>query len=217
MMFIKIKWASELILHQKLWRPEVSRVTYSKYWHTQNSTKNSKSSKNYPLKMKVKLEIITLQETIRVLWAKWKDNKESVNSVAQSCLTLCDRMNCSTPGLPVHRQLLEFTQTHVHRVSDAIQPSHPLSSPSPPAPNPSQHQSLFAWGGQSTGVSVLASVLPKNTQGWSPLEWTGWISLQSKGLSRVFSNTTVQKHQFFSAQPSSQSNSHIHTWPQEKP
>ena len=73
---------------------------------------------------------------------------------------------------------------------------------------------LFAWGGQST---ALASFLPKNTQDQSPLEWTGWISLQSMGLSRVFFNTTVQKHQFFSAQPSSQSNSHIHTWPQEKP
>ena len=72
---------------------------------------------------------------------------------------------------------------------------------------------LFTWGGQSTGVSASASVLPKNTQDWSPLGWTGWISLQSKGLSRVFSNTTVQKHQFFGAQPSSQSNSHIHTWP----
>ena len=145
------------------------------------------------------------------------------SSVAQSCPTLCDPMNCSMPGLPVHHQLLEFTQTHVHRVSDAIQPSHPLSSPSSPAPNPSQHQSfpmsqLFAWGGQSIGVSALASVLPKNTQDWwSPLEWTGWISLQSKGLSRVFSNTTVQKHQFFSAQLSSQSNSHNHTWPLEKP
>ena len=75
---------------------------------------------------------------------------------------------------------------------------------------------LFAWGGQSIRVSVLASVLPMNTQDWSPLEWTGWISLQSKGLSRVFSNTTVQKHQFFGAQLSSQSNSHIHTWPLEK-
>ena len=70
---------------------------------------------------------------------------------------------------------------------------------------------LFAWGGQSIGVSALASFLSKNTQDWSPLEWTGWVSLQSKGLSRVFSNTTVQKHQFFSAQLSSQSNSHIHT------
>ena len=76
---------------------------------------------------------------------------------------------------------------------------------------------LFAWGAQSIGVSALTSFLPKKSQGWSPLEWTGWISLQSKGLSKVFSNTTVQKHQFFSAQPSSQSNSHIHTWPQEKP
>ena len=76
---------------------------------------------------------------------------------------------------------------------------------------------LFTWGGQSIGVSALASVLPKNTQGWSPLEWTGWISLQSKGLSRVFSNTTVQKHQFFGAQLSSQSNTHIRTWLLEKP
>ena len=144
------------------------------------------------------------------------------SSVAQLCLTLCDPMNPSMPGLPVHHQLLEFTQTHVHRVTDAIQPSHPLSSPSPPAPTPSQNQSLpmsqlFAWGGQRTGVSALASFLLKKSQDWSPSEWTGWISLQSKGLSRVFSNTTVQKHQFFSAQPSSQSNSHIHTWPQEKP
>jgi len=76
---------------------------------------------------------------------------------------------------------------------------------------------FFAWGGQSIGVSASASVLPMNTQDWSPLGWTNWISLQSKGLSRLFSNTTVQKHQFFSAQLSSQSNSHIHTWPLEKP
>ena len=76
---------------------------------------------------------------------------------------------------------------------------------------------LYAWGGQSTGVSALASFLPKKSQGWSPSEWIGWISLQSKGLSRVFSNTTVQKHQFFSTQPSSQSISHMHMWPQEKP
>ena len=87
-------------------------------------------------------------------------------SVAHSCLTLCDPMNRSTTGLPVHHQLPEFTQTHIHQVSDAIQPSHPLSSPSPPAPNPSQHQSLFfASGGQSTGVSALASFLPKKSQG----------------------------------------------------
>ena len=102
------------------------------------------------------------------------------SSVIQVFPTLCDPMNCSTPDLPVHHHLPEFTQTHVHRVSDAIQPSHPLSSPSPPAPNLSQHQSLFQWdnsiwGGQSTGVSALASVLPRNTQDWSPLGWTGCI------------------------------------------
>ena len=143
------------------------------------------------------------------------------SSVTQLCPTLCDPMNCSMPGFHVHHQLLKFTQTHVHRVDDSIQPSHPLSSPSPPAPNPSQHQSfpmsqLFAWGGQSIGVSASASVLPMNTQGWSPLGWTGWTSLQSKGLARVFSSTTVQKHQFFGAQLSSQSNSHIPTWQLEK-
>ena len=146
-------------------------------------------------------------------------NSVQFSSVDQSCPTLPGPMNCSVPGLPVHHQLPEFTQTHVHRVSDAIQPSHPLSSPYPPAPDPSQHQSLFQWVNSSHEVakvlefSALASFLPKKSQGWSPLEWTGWISLQSKGLSRVFSNTAVQKHQFFGAQLSSQSNSHIHTWP----
>ena len=116
------------------------------------------------------------------------------SSVAQSCPTLCDPMNRSPPGLPVHHQLPEFTQTHVHRVGDAIQPSHPLSScpQSLPASESFPMSQLFAWSGQSTGVSALASFLPKNTQGWSPLEWTGWISLQSKGLSRVFSNTTFK-------------------------
>ena len=148
---------------------------------------------------------------------------DQIRSVAQSCLTLCDPMNCSMPGLPIHHHLPEFTHTHIHQFSDAIQPSHPLSSPSPPAFNPSQHQGLFQWVNSSHEVakvlefSASASILPMNTQQWSPLGWTGWISLQSKGLSRVFSNTTVQKHQFFSAQSSSQSNSHIHTWPQEKP
>ena len=77
------------------------------------------------------------------------------SSVAQSCPTLCDRMNRSTPGLPVHHQLPKFTQTHIHRVSDAIQPSHPLSSPSPPAPNPSQHQSLFQWVNSSHEVAKV--------------------------------------------------------------
>ena len=129
------------------------------------------------------------------------------SSVAQLCPTLCDPMNRSTPGLPVHHQLPEFTQTHVHWVRDAIQPSHPQLSPSPPAPNPSQHQSfpmsqLFPWGGQSTRVSALASFLPKKSKGWSPSEWTGLISLLSKGLSRVFSITRAGRHQFFSVQAS---------------
>ena len=124
------------------------------------------------------------------------------NSVAQSCPTLCNPVNCSTPGLPVHHQLPEVTQTHVRWVGDAIQPSQPLQAPSPPAPKslPASESlpmsQLFAWCGQSTGVSALASFLPKKSQGWFPSEWTGWISVQSKGLSRVFSNITVQKHQF---------------------
>ena len=125
------------------------------------------------------------------------------SSVAQSCPTLCDPMNRSTPGLPVHHQLPELTQTHAHWVGDAIQPSHPLLSPfstcpqSFPASGSFQMSQLFSSGGQSIGVSASTSVPSMNTQDWSPLRWTGWISLQSKGLSRVFSNTTVQKHQFF--------------------
>ena len=108
------------------------------------------------------------------------------SSVTQSCLTICDPMERSTPGLSVHCQLPEFTQTHVHWVSDAIQPSHPLSSPSPLALNLSQHHGTFKWvsSSQSIGVSALAPVLPMNIQVWSPLGWTGWISLQSKGLSK---------------------------------
>ena len=195
--------------------------------------------------------------------------QQELSSVAQLCSTLCNPMNHNTPGLPVYHQLPEPTQTHVHWVGDAIQPSHPLSSPSPPALNLSQHQfssvaqlcldslqpyepqhtrppcpsptsgvhpnsrplsqwchltisssvvsfssclqsfptsgsfqmsQLFTSGNQNIGVPASTSVLPMNTQDWSPLGWTGWISLQSKGLTRVFSNTTIQKHQFFCAQ-----------------
>ena len=100
---------------------------------------------------------------------------------------------------------MKSAQTHVHWVGDAIQPSLPLSSPpalnlSFPASGTFQMSQLFASGGQSTGVSPSASVLPMDIQDWFPLGWTGWISLQSKGFSRVFSNTTVQKHQFFGTQ-----------------
>ena len=118
------------------------------------------------------------------------------SSVTQSCLTLCDPMDCSTPGLAVHHQLLEFTQTHVHWVGDAIQPFHPLSSPSPPTFNLSQHQRLFKWVSSLHQVAKVLEFKPQHQsfQWIFPLGWTSWISLQFKGLSRVFSNTTIQKH-----------------------
>ena len=148
--------------------------------------------------------------------------------VAQLCPTFCDSMVCSRPGLPVHHQLLEFTQTHVHQVSDAIQPSHPLSSPSQLAFNLSQHQGLFQWVSFSHQVAKgLEFQVQHQSFQWTPrtdLLQNGLVDLlavqgtvKSLGLSRVFSNTTVQKHQFFGAQLSSQSNFHIHTWPLEKP
>ena len=126
------------------------------------------------------------------------------------------RPPCPSPTPGVHSNSCPSSQWCHPAVSSSVIPfsSCPQSLPASESFPMSQ---LFTWGGQSTGVSALASFLPENNQGWSPSEWTGWISLQSKGLSRVFSNTTVQKHQFFSAQLSSQSNSHIHTWPLEKP
>ena len=141
------------------------------------------------------------------------------SSVTQSCPTLGHPM---TPGLPVHHQLLKLAQTHVLWAGDAIQPSHPVvpfSSylQSIPASGSFPVSQLFISGGQSIGASASASVLPMNIQDWFPLGLNGLIFLQSKGLSRVFSNTTVQKHQFFSIQPSLWSNSHIHTWLLEKP
>ena len=124
-----------------------------------------------------------------------------------SRVRLCDPMDCSAPGFPIHHQLLELAQIHVRWVGDATQPFHPLSSPSPPAFNLSQHQGLFQWVGSLHQVAKILKlqlqhpVLPMNIQGWFPLESTGLISLQSKGFSRVFSSTTVWKHQFFSTQP----------------
>ena len=134
----------------------------------------------------------------------------------------------ATPWMAARQASLSITDSQsslkLTSIESVMPSSHlilccPLSSwsQSLPASQSFPMSQLFASGGQSTGVTALASFLPKNTQDWSPLEWTGWISLQSRGLSRVFSNTTVQKHQFFSAQPSSQSNSHIPTWPLEKP
>ena len=150
----------------------------------------------------------------------WFIPRDCCCSVTQLCPTLCDPMDCSTLGFPA-LHLPDFAQTHVHWLRDAIQPSHPLLSPSPTF-SLSQHWSfpmrqLFTSGGQSVGASASASVLPVNIQGWFPLGWTGWISLQSKELSRVFYNTTVQKHQFFNAQPSLWSSSRIPTCLLEKP
>ena len=129
---------------------------------------------------------------------------EMFSLVPQSCPTLSDPMDCSTPGLPVHHQLPELTQTHVHRVGDAIQSSSsivPFSSCLQPFPASEFFpvSQFFASSDQSIGVSASASVLPMNIQDWFYLGLTGWISLQSKGLSKVF-NTTVQKHQFFGTQ-----------------
>ena len=126
------------------------------------------------------------------------------------------RLPCPSPTPRVHSDSRPLSQWCHPAISSSVVPF--FSCPqSLPASESSPMSQLFAWGVQSTGVSALASFLPKKSQGWSPSEWTGWISLQSKGLSRVFSNTTVQKHQFFSAQPSSPSNSHIHTYHVIKP
>ena len=111
------------------------------------------SKRLYFLGLQKSLQMVTVAMKLKDTCSLEKSYQFS--SVAQSCPTLCDPMNCSTPGLPVHHQLLEFTQTHVHWVSDAIQPSHPLSSPSPPAPNPSQHQSLFQWVTSSHEVAKV--------------------------------------------------------------
>ena len=157
-------------------------------------------------------------------------NKERIScqfsSVQFSCSVMSDSLRphelqharppCPSPTPGVHPNSCRSSRWCHPAISSSVVlfSSCPQSLPASESFPMSQ---LFTWGGQSIGVSALASVLPMNTQDWSPLQWTGWISLQSKGLSRVFSNTTVQKHQFFSAQLSSQSNFHIHTWPLEKP
>ena len=143
-------------------------------------------------------------------------NLYQFSSVAQSCLTLCNPMDWSTPGLPVHHQFPEFTQTHVHWVGNVIQPSHPLLSSYPAFILPSikifSNKSVLRITWPNYWSFHLQHQYLINIQDWFPLGWTGWISLRSKGLSRVFSNTTVQKHQFFIAQLSLWSNSHIHIW-----
>ena len=126
------------------------------------------------------------------------------------------RPHCPSPTPRVYSNSCPLNRWFHPTVSSSVIPFS--SCPQPfPASGSFQMSQLFTSGGQSIGVSALSSVLPMNTQDWSSLGWTGWISWQSKGLSRVFSNTTVQKHQFFGVQLSSQSSSHVHTWPLEKP
>ena len=160
---------------------------------------------------------------ILLLWKKILDMFSSVQfsrSVVSDSLWPHEsqhaRPPCPSPTAGVHSNSCPSSQWYNPAISSSVIPfsSCPQSLPASGSFPMSQ---LFAWGGQNIGVSASASVLPMNTQDQSPLGWTGWISLQSKRLSGVFSNTTVQKHQFFGAQLSSQSNSHIHTWPQEKP
>ena len=181
---------------------------------------------------------IATQFTIARIWkqlrctsTRWMDKEAVVynrifSSVQFSCSVVSDslwphesqhaRPLCPSPSPRVHSNSCPSSQWCHPAISSSVVPfsSCPQSLPASESFPMSQ---LFTWGGQSTGFSASALFLTKKSQGWSPSEWTGWISLQSKWLSRVFSNTTVQKHQFFSAQPSSQSNSHIHTWLLEKP
>ena len=155
-------------------------------------------------------------------WGHWL----RFSSVQFNCSVMSDSLRphelqharppCPSPTPGVHSNSCASSRWCHPAISSSVVPFSSCSQ-SLPASGSFPVSQLFTWGGQSTGVSALASFLPMNTQGWSPLEWTGWISLQSKGLIRVFSSTTVQKHQFFGTQLSSQSNSHIHTWPQEKP
>ena len=160
------------------------------------------------------------------LWEKI--NISSVKSLSFVQLFLTHELQHASPPCPsptpgAYPNSCPLSQWCHPTISSSVVPFSVVPFSVVPALNLSQHQSLFKWvsslqsGGQSIGVSASTSVLPMNTQDWSPLGWTGWISLQSKGLSRIFSNTTVQKHQFFNAQLSSPSNSHIHTWPLKKP
>ena len=157
---------------------------------------------------------------------KWMDEATLVSSVQFSRSVVSDSLQphesqharppCPSPSPGVHSNSRPSSRWCHPAISSSVVPicSCPQSLPASGSFPMSQ---LFTWGAQSTGASASASFLPKKSQGWFPSEWTGWISFQFKGISRVFSNTTVQKHQFFSAHLSSQSKSHIHTWPQEKP
>ena len=168
------------------------------------------------------LPLLPGSEGVKLLVGSVTTSSVQFSSDAQSCLTLWPhesqhaRPPCPSPTPGVHSDPRPLSQWCHPAILSSVVPfsSCPQSFPASESFPMSQ---LFTWGGQSIEVSALASFLPKKIQGWSPSEWTSWNSLQSKGFSRVFSNIKVQKHQFFGTQLSSQSNSHIHTWPQEKP
>ena len=155
-----------------------------------------------------------------IMYKLFKISVQFSHSVVSDSLRLHElqpvRPPCPSPTPGVYLNSCPSSQWWHPAVSSSVTPSSSCPQSFPASGSFSMSQ-LWPWGGQSIGVSALASVLPMNTQDWSPLEQTGWISLQSKGLSRVFSNTTVQKHQFFSVQPYLWSSSHIHTWLLEKP
>ena len=166
---------------------------------------------------------------LRVPWTVRRSNQsilKSIQSVQFSCSVLSDslrphesqhaRPSCPSPTPRVHSNSPSLNRWCHPAISSSVVPFFSCLQTLPSSKSFPMSQ-LFAWGGQSIGVSALASFPQRKSQGWSPSEWTGWISLQAKGLSRVFSNTTVQKHQFFNAQLSLQSNSHSHTWLLEKP
>ena len=170
-----------------------------------------------------KLKIITFNRkaSCKVIHCKLSVMYIQFSSVAKSCPTLCNLMDCNMPGFPVPHHLPEFARVHVHWISDTIQTflSAPFSSclQSFPALGSFPMSQLFASGGQSIGAQASRSVLPVNIQGWFPLGLISLISLMFKGLSRIFSSTIVWKHRFFGTLPSSWSSSHIRTWLLERP
>ena len=195
---------------------EYINITWSSF--TANSIflrKKIKSFKMLSYLVFVKIAILQITLRIHIVLSSVQFSHSVVSdSLWPHGLEHC-RPPCPSPAHGVYSNPCPLSQWCHPTISSSVVPfsSCPQSLPASGYFPISQ---LFTWGGQSIGVSALASVLPMNTQDWSPLGWTGWISLQSKGLSRVFFNTTVQRHQFFSVQLSSQSNSHIHTWPLEK-
>ena len=188
------------------------KQTYSDHWN------RTRSPETYSQSTMKETRIYNGEKTVfsKRCWKSW-----TVQSVQFSCSFVSDslrphesqlaRLPCPSPTPGVHPNSCPSSQWCHPAISFSVVPfsSCPQSLPASETFPMSQ---LFAWGSQSIGVSALASVLPVNIQHWFPLEWTGWIPLQFKGLSRVFSNTTVQKHQFFRPQLSSRSNSRIHTW-----